>query len=247
MKKKQKQYKKEHVDDVYMTQGLLNGASWDEIRESYSDFKEQQQQRPPTETDILTDWILSKDVDQEQGFAYGGKKFQNAGKLTLPKNILLPVPQSDNPLPVSPLELPPGYHQFQSNIIESPTELPEIKSGLSWNAIDNDTKKAILKENLKENASQILGGATVGLGIIGDKVNDYYDGEDRFNSAMSDVNSVASYNPQFMSTTQALNQYNMIPTWTNKTNEDMGVKNGWQIGLGSLANGLQMGLATGNP
>lgn len=66
---------------------------------------------------------------------------------------------------------------------------------------------------MKENAVPIAQGAATGLGIIADKVGDYNNIQNKFDETKSDIARVEAYNPNFMSTTQALNQYSMMQQW----------------------------------
>lgn len=55
--------------------GLMQGMSWDQIKEAKDEIKRHQGEKPPTKKDILTDWIIGKDyMLQQQGnsFALGG-------------------------------------------------------------------------------------------------------------------------------------------------------------------------------
>lgn len=58
--------------------GLMQGMSWDQIKEAKDEIKRHQGEKPPTRKDILTDWIVGKDyMLQQQGEQYrkGGHLF----------------------------------------------------------------------------------------------------------------------------------------------------------------------------
>ena len=55
--------------------GLMQGMSWDQIKEAKDEIKRHQGEKQPTRKDILTDWIIGKDyMLQQQGntFDSGG-------------------------------------------------------------------------------------------------------------------------------------------------------------------------------
>lgn len=55
--------------------GLMQGMSWDQIKEAKDEIKRHQGEKPPTRKDILTNWIIGKDyMLQQQGntFQFGG-------------------------------------------------------------------------------------------------------------------------------------------------------------------------------
>ena len=41
--------------------GLMQGMSWDQIKEAKEEIQRHQGEKPPTRKDILTDWIIGKD------------------------------------------------------------------------------------------------------------------------------------------------------------------------------------------
>ena len=58
--------------------GLMQGMSWDQIKEAKEEIQRHQGEKPPTRKDILTDWIIGKDyMLQQQGEQYrkGGHLF----------------------------------------------------------------------------------------------------------------------------------------------------------------------------
>lgn len=51
--------------------GLMQGMSWDQIKEAKDEIKRHQGEKQPTRKDILTDWIIGKDyMLQQQGNSY---------------------------------------------------------------------------------------------------------------------------------------------------------------------------------
>ena len=53
--------------------GLMQGMSWDQIKEAKDEIKRHQGEKQPTRKDILTDWIIGKDyMLQQQGNSYQG-------------------------------------------------------------------------------------------------------------------------------------------------------------------------------
>ena len=67
--------------------GLMQGMSWDQIKEAKDEIKRHQGEKPPTKKDILTGWIIGKDyMLQQQGEQYrkGGHLAQDGSMLSSP-------------------------------------------------------------------------------------------------------------------------------------------------------------------
>ena len=64
-----------NMNKQLVLEGLIQGMSWDQIKEAKDEIKRHQGEKPPTRKDILTDWIIGKDyMLQQQGntFDLGG-------------------------------------------------------------------------------------------------------------------------------------------------------------------------------
>lgn len=123
------------------------------------------------------------------------------------------------------------YVEDVQDFVGSPIYFPErqVGNGLKESSINVDTfDPKLSKFNASENWNYIKQNSNgMGLALANTALNafgNYNDIKNRYNERQADINRVGSYNANFLSTNQALNQMSNRPTFDYTTKYDMGAK-----------------------